>query len=105
MYSVLYEFKVKPEMEEQFVKSWSALTKLIYKHEGSLGSRLHKKSDLEYIAYALWPNKAKFNAIHNNLPDTAIAYRDTMRASCNTVGIMYQCEVIEDLLHKSVYEE
>ncbi len=105
MYSVMYAFKVKPGFEKQFVESWSGLTALIYKHEGSLGSRLHKTCDLEYMAYAQWPNKARFNATHNNLPDTAIVYRDKMRASCDTVDIVYQFEVVEDLLHNSVYEE
>ena len=52
MYIVIYEFKVKENYDHKFIDSWKILTNLIQKHEGSLGSRLHKQKDLHYMAYA-----------------------------------------------------
>lgn len=43
MYIVLYTIIIKPNQEEKFIEAWKGLTSLIYKYEGSLGSRLHKK--------------------------------------------------------------
>ena len=57
MFAVIYIFEVKPGMDKQFKESQKERTKYIYKYEGSKGSRLHKRKDLEYIAYAHWPSK------------------------------------------------
>ena len=98
MYIVMYTFKVKPNQEESFLESWSALTKLIYKYEGSLGSRLHKKEPLHYIAYAQWRSKAIFEESGDNLPEEANQFRDLMRASCKEMKVLEKFEVVEDLL-------
>ena len=52
MYVVMYSFQIKPHQEQNFIESWKGLTALIYKYEGSLGSRLHKQKPQNYIAYA-----------------------------------------------------
>ena len=57
MFSVIYKFEIKPDRKDSFEKSWKDLTHLIYDYAGSLGSRLHKKDECNYIAYAQWPNK------------------------------------------------
>tara|TARA_R110002049_G_scaffold159908_3_gene324948 strand:- start:671 stop:988 length:318 start_codon:yes stop_codon:yes gene_type:complete len=97
MYIVLYAFKVKPNQEENFIDSWKGLTSLIYKHEGSLGSRLHKKDVLNYIAYAQWPDKKTFDKSGKNLPEEANVYRNKMRSSCEKVEVLEKLEVVEDL--------
>lgn len=101
MYIVLYNFEVKPEKEKQFIESWKGLTDLIYKYEGSLGSRLHKKDNLNYIAYAQWPNKMKFEVSGKNLPEKANDFRELMRASCEAIEVLHKLEVVEDLLKKN----
>ena len=57
MRTIIYQFKVKELLNEEFINAWKELTELIYKYENSLGSRLHKKDDQTYIAYAQWPDK------------------------------------------------
>ncbi|WP_406685361.1 antibiotic biosynthesis monooxygenase [Seonamhaeicola sp. MEBiC1930] len=101
MYIVVYAFRVKPNQERTFIESWRALTKLIYKNEGSLGSRLHKKETLQYIAYAQWPSEIVFEESGGNLPDEANQYRDVMRASCEEIKVLEKLEVVEDLLEQN----
>ncbi|MEL0455235.1 hypothetical protein WJN01_03260 [Flavobacteriaceae bacterium SZ-1-7] len=104
MYIVLYRFEVKLNESESFEKGWAGLTNLIYKHEGSLGSRLHKKSETEYMAYAQWPNKNKFETAGDNLPEKAEEFRELMRTSCSNIEIMNKFDVVNDLLVKKPYE-
>ena len=98
MYIVLYIFKVKPNQEKQFIASWKGLTNLIYKYEGSLGSKLHINENQDYIAYAQWPDKSTFEKSGKNLPDEANNYRDSMRASREKIEVLHKMEIIEDML-------
>lgn len=104
MYVVLYSFKLNPNQEENFINGWKGLTALIYQYEGSLGSRLHKKEPLEYMAYAQWPSKDKFENSGGNLPEKANEYRDLMRSSCSKIEIINKAKVIEDLLANTLYD-
>lgn len=104
MYIVLYSFKVKPDKEALFLKAWSTLTEFIYQYEGSLGSRLHKKEPLLYIAYAQWPSESKFKNAGSSLPEEAKKYRDEMKASCDTIQVLDTLEVVDDLLKQKLYD-
>ena len=104
MYAVFYSFKVKPKQVINFIKGWQGLTDLIYQYEGSLGSRLHKKGRLEYIAYAQWPSKNKFESFGENLPEKANEYRDLMRVSCEEIEVISKAEVVKDLLADKLYD-
>lgn len=98
MYCVIYSFKVLPEREEDFIKAWKGLTQLIYRYEASLGSRLHRKSDLEFVAYAQWPSQSVFQKAGNKLPDEGQLFRTIMRNSCESIETLHQFDVVEDLL-------
>ncbi|REE08432.1 antibiotic biosynthesis monooxygenase [Winogradskyella pacifica] len=98
MYIVLYAVIIKPNQEDNFIEAWKGLTSLIYKYEGSLGSRLHKKDALNYLAYAQWPDKNTFDTAGGNLPKEANHFRDIMKASCEKFEVLDKFEVIEDLL-------
>lgn len=104
MYIVEYSFKVKPSQEEAFIEGWKGLTDLIYKYDGSLGSRLHKKRHLEYMAYAQWPSKSIFDKAGSNLPDKADEYRVLMKTSCFRIEVVDTFEVVEDLLANKLYD-
>jgi len=54
---VLYRWKIKPELEDQFAAGWSQATQALLER-GSLGSRLHKGNDDTWYAYAQWPSDA-----------------------------------------------
>ncbi len=98
MFSVIYSFKVKPDCEDDFVKGWKGLTQLIYIHAGGLGSRLHRKSHLLYLAYAQWPDKETWENANNNLPEHALVFREKVRNCCEKIETLHELEVVEDLL-------
>ena len=104
MYIVLYTIIIKPNQEEKFIEAWKGLTSLIYKYEGSLGSRLHKKDTLNFFAYAQWPDKNTFDNAGGNLPEDANHFRDTMKASCEKFEVLEKFEMIEDLLKQQQSE-
>jgi heme-degrading monooxygenase HmoA len=98
MFAVIYRFEVKKEKEAQFIQAWKELTELIYANEGSLGSRLHKKDEHTYLAYAQWPDKFTFENAGSNMPSSADRVRQKMRNACDTIETLHELEVIEDLL-------
>ena len=94
MYALIYKFKVKKNKESEFIKSWKELTELIYKYEGSLGSRLHKQDDETFIAYAQWPNDVVFNNSGKKLPENVKEIREIMRKACSDIERLFELEVI-----------
>ncbi|WP_179318754.1 antibiotic biosynthesis monooxygenase family protein [Winogradskyella helgolandensis] len=104
MYIVLYTITVKPNQEDNFIEAWKGLTTLIYKYEGSLGSRLHKKDALNFFAYAQWPDKNTFDNAGNNLPEEANYFRNIMKASYEKFEVLEKFEMIEDLLKQQQSE-
>ena len=104
MYIVLYKIIIKPNQEEEFIQAWKELTSLIYKYEGSLGSRLHKKDALNFFAYAQWPDKNTFDNAGGNLPEDANHFRDIMKGSCEKFEVLEKFEIIEDLLKQQQSE-
>ena len=105
MFSVIYKFKVKSGLEESFINSWSALTKLIYQFEGSYGSRLHKESEGHYIAYAMWPDKDTWKNMGAKLPPEAKAFSVQMKEACDHIETSYELEVVSDLLQNKIHSE
>ena len=99
MFIVIYSFNVKENSEQEFIEAWKALTLLIRKHEGSLGSRLHKKDSINYIAYAQWPDKRTWQNSGTNLPAHATLHRNTMKNACTEIKTEYELDVVEDLLN------
>lgn len=96
MYTILYEFIVKQGKEKEFIESWKSVTQLYIQHGNGLGSRLHLVGDQTYIAYAQWPNSdTRENA---TLPFEKEAIGEQMRATCNSIKVVYRMNVVEDLL-------
>ncbi|MDQ3180168.1 MAG: antibiotic biosynthesis monooxygenase [Acidobacteriota bacterium] len=54
MFVVLYRWRIKPNLESQFVKNWSVRTAYLREKYDSLGSRLHRGSDGIWYSYAQW---------------------------------------------------
>lgn len=98
MFVAIYRFEVKQGKEDVFIKAWHDLTELIYKYEGSLGSRLHKDDNGIYIAYAQWPDRKTWENAGNKLPEKANNIRNTMRIACNTIETVYELDCVDDLL-------
>lgn len=73
-FAVIYRWRLKVGMEDQFIESWSQATKLLMNERGALGSRLHQAEDGTWISYAQWPSKEAWEH-HRSLPsiDTEIS--------------------------------
>jgi len=102
MFTVIYEFKIKPGSEKAFEKSWRDLTNLIYNYEGSLGSRLHKLNDEIYLAYAQWPDRVTWVNAGSKMPAESDTVRKIMGDSCEHIKTLHELPVVDDLLRSCV---
>ena len=98
MFTVIYTFHIRPKSVNSFKKSWKELTNLIYKYEGSLGSRLHKQSEFHYVAYAQWPDKTTWLNSGSKLPEKANEIKTIMSNSCLQIETLFELDIVEDLL-------
>ncbi len=98
MFAVIYEFQVKPGQEKIFEDSWTALTELILKHEGSEGSCLHHVKDQHYLAYARWPTRKRWEDFGDGLPPIAKEYSKKMKEACSSSFTAHELNVCQDLL-------
>ena len=103
MFIVIYSFTTKPGQAKSFESAWEELTRLIYMHEGSLGSRLHKKSEGQYIAYAQWPDRETWDSSRMKLPDSAAEVRKRMKDSCSSIETLHELEVVNDLIQDDTH--
>ena len=69
MFTVIYRWRVKSGMEDEFRRVWRARTRKIRAVRGSYGSRLHREDDRLYCAIALWPSREAYAATEPHLPD------------------------------------
>lgn len=70
MFTVIYHWRIKPELEAEFLRVWHIRTSKIEEHLGSYGARLHKGDDGTYYSIALWPSREQWEA-PMELPDDA----------------------------------
>ena len=52
MFIVLYRWRIKPELESQFIEAWSEVTSYYSNNQFWRGSRLHRGSDGIFYSYA-----------------------------------------------------
>ena len=104
MFCVIYSFFVKPNLNDQFEQVWRDLTNIIYKNNGSLGSRLHRENNHKYIAYAQWPDKESWKTAFAKLPDESKFISQLMKDSCEKIETLYELDVIDDLLKNNISE-
>ena len=98
MFYVIYQFHTHQGLEDEFCQSWKAMTELISNHSGGLGSRLHKSSKGEFIAYAKWPDRETWQSSSDKLPPQADEVRTQMRKCCSKVETLYELEALEDFI-------
>lgn len=96
MFTVSYRFTIHPKQNQALEEAWKEVTKLIYQHCGSLGSRLYKASETSYIGIAQWPDKATWENydITESDPDN---WRAKIRACCISIEKLDELELIHDL--------
>jgi quinol monooxygenase YgiN len=66
-FAVIYRWRLKPDLEQQFIRGWSKATQLLINQRGALGSRLHQAEDGTWVSYAQWPSKESW-LYHRSLP-------------------------------------
>ncbi|WP_330927233.1 hypothetical protein [Candidatus Sororendozoicomonas aggregata] len=102
MFYVVYLFDVPESEEESFETDWHALTLDIYEKHQSLGSRLHKREEGGYFAYAHWPDRATWQKMwqsdHSENPMQAVymSLKSVARVVC-------QGTISDDLLQPLTY--
>jgi quinol monooxygenase YgiN len=97
LFCVIYELKVKPEMEQKFRDAWRKVTLDVMNECGSLGARLHKSDDGSWIAYAQWPDRESWQHGHKVIEEQTIAlHADDYLLEIPTA--LRSLTVVEDLL-------
>ena len=97
MFTVLYRMRVKPELERQFIDSWSKVTSYYLANaDGAHGSRLHRGSDGLWYAYAHWKSDEHRQRAFQNVPE--MAEREKMREAIEEFLPEIRLEIISDLL-------
>jgi hypothetical protein len=69
MFIVLYRWRIKEGMEQQFIAAWSEVTAYILENYNSLGSRLHRGSDGLFYSYAQWKSAEQRPQAFASMPD------------------------------------
>lgn len=96
MFTVIYRWRIKPEMEEAFCSAWHGRTEKIHAIRGSYGSRLHREHDGTLCAIALWPSRGAWGRTKPPLPDDvedATTFRDAIIETLPTLTM----EIVDDL--------
>lgn len=96
MFCVIYRWRIKPQMEKQFIENWAEVTRFYIENRGGWGSRLHRGEDGLFYAYAQWISaEAREKAFHN-MPD--LPAREKMREAVEESFPEIRLESVEDLL-------
>ncbi len=97
MFIALYRWKVREGHEKSFLEGWHRRTEEIYRHSGSLGSRLHQAEERLWVAYAQWPDRRTYDAAQS-IPVTDAEARNMFRESIEESYPDIYMDVIDDLL-------
>ena len=85
MFTVLYRWRVKPDLEKQFIECWSERTAYLLEKYDSLGSRLHRGSDGVFYSYAQWKSAGQreraFQAEAGKISDTQKRMQEAVEES------------------------
>jgi heme-degrading monooxygenase HmoA len=102
MFVVVYGWRVKPGKENQFREGWRRATEAIVKRYGSYGSRLHRADDGRFVAYAMWPDEAAWQAFFDNKtpsdPQASALVRDAVAEETPGGEPLFKLNVTDDLL-------
>ena len=106
MFIAVYEFEIKPGTETEFRQAWLDVTKAIYQHCGSFGSRLHLSDKPNVlVGYAQWPNSEQWEKDHELTDAVFHAARSKMRDRLLRSETIYKLEVSDDYLQSTPASE
>lgn len=79
MFIVIYQFTVKVGCNVAFTEAWRKTTVGTALFKGGLGSRLHRETSGDYIAYAQWPDERTYrHAMDIVMPEEFESHREIM---------------------------
>lgn len=99
MFCVIYRWRIKPELENQFIENWSEITRVLIKDFGGKGSRLHRGEDGLFYAYAHWNSDKDRQKAFQNFPKTSAS--EKMREAIIESFPEIKLESIADFLQYS----
>jgi hypothetical protein len=103
MFCMLYKCTVKTDYVAQFRHHWCAVTQWCYQNAGSLGSRLHRASTGEYVAYAQWQTRTQWEQQRERADGALHTHRQAMRDACEQTEVLYELDMADDYLQREVY--
>lgn len=71
MFCVIYRWRIKPELEKQFIENWSKITGIYIEDFGGKGSRLHRGEDGLFYAYAQWNSDEDRRTAFQDFPESS----------------------------------
>jgi len=96
MFVVLYSWRIKPDLEQRFIDSWSEITQYFIDNFDSLGSRLHRGSNGIWYAYAQW--KSAEQRENASIDASCLTVRNLMRDSIEESFPEVRLEIEKDYL-------
>ena len=103
MFAVLYRWRAKENKEDEFRDAWHRATEAIYRHKGSLGSRLMRSQDGDFYALAQWPTRDHWRARSQPTEADPTASQQ-MRDAIEYAHPPVELEVADDLLRDEAYD-
>jgi quinol monooxygenase YgiN len=106
MFIAVYEFEIRDGTESRFREAWLEVTKSIYQHCGSFGSRLHRSDKPNVlVGYAQWPSREQWEKDHQFTDELFEISRKEMRECLVKSNTVYKLEVSDDFLQTSLAEK
>jgi heme-degrading monooxygenase HmoA len=96
MFTVLYSWKIKPGLEEQFIEGWEEVTKYHLENSDSLGSRLLRGNNGKFYACAQWKTSEQRARAFESVPDLVGGKK--MREAVEERFEPIEFEILSDLL-------
>ena len=98
MFVVLYRWRIKAHLEQQFIETWSERTAFLRAKYDTLGSRLHRGSDGIWYSYAQWKSveqrEQAFEAESNAISEAREGMREAIEESFPEIWL----ETVSDYL-------
>ena len=103
MFVAVYEFEIKEGTETSFREAWLEVTKAIYEHCGSFGSRLHTSDKRNIlVGYAQWPDRETWEKDRPVIDEKYHRARKQMLDCLVQSKTVYELEVSDDYLRANL---
>lgn len=96
MLAVIYRWRLKPSLEQQFVDGWTRVTKAIHLRCGSYGSRLHQAEDGTWVAYARWPDAATREACEHGDIEASRMMREAVEQEFDDIVMTISVDLLQE---------